>query len=165
MVPAILPGDTVNVALGRSPRLGDVVVRVDGERPVVHRVVGERRHRDVTVWITKGDNGRGFDPPCPEEALAGVVAGIVRGGRSCRYSGRILGRCLAIIGRHVAGGIAETDAAGGSEISADGELPRFVWLWKGLYQLCSRLHGWAVAVTLWAAPRFSDERRSEGPSV
>jgi hypothetical protein len=73
MVPLLCPGDVVVVRLGQvRPRLGDVVVRRQGDALVVHRVVqvtGEH-------IITKGDATLSHDPSVSSDEILGVVIAI-----------------------------------------------------------------------------------------
>jgi len=76
MLPFIPPGTAVKVeALSTPPRVGDVVVRIQGSTPIIHRVVGRRRSRrsaGLTV-VTKGDNALRPDPPCDARQIVGIV--------------------------------------------------------------------------------------------
>ncbi|NQT82771.1 S24/S26 family peptidase [bacterium] len=76
MLPFIPPGTAVKVEpLTGPPRVGDVVVRIHGSGPLIHRVVRSRRCRrsgGLTV-VTKGDNALRLDLPCDATEIVGIV--------------------------------------------------------------------------------------------
>lgn len=76
MLPLIPPGTAVKVEpLSAPPRVGDVVVRIHGSTPIIHRVVGSRRSRrsEGFTVVTKGDNALRPDSPCDGREIVGIV--------------------------------------------------------------------------------------------
>lgn len=104
MLPAIHPGDWIEVATGPAIRLnrGDIVVRLEADASrqpgldwMVHRLVG----RTSQGWLTKGDHVRFFDPPVPRPAILGRVIRIGRQDREIdllRVLPRLVNRCLGL---------------------------------------------------------------------
>ena len=73
MSPLLRQGDVVVVRMGQGgPRLGDVVVRRQGEALVVHRVV----RVTGSCFVTKGDAVLTADPPAGEEDILGIVTAV-----------------------------------------------------------------------------------------
>ena len=76
MLPLIPPGSLALVEPSVStPRVGDVVLRLSGDTPLVHRVVRRTRFPDSQrlFFRTKGDRSVRFDPPVGGEGIIGVV--------------------------------------------------------------------------------------------
>lgn len=84
MAPALLPGDTLEVAplSGSLPGYGDVVVFDRGGELIAHRVAAIARRDEEVMVLTRGDGAECADPPVPAPALLGKVGGIGRQGRS-----------------------------------------------------------------------------------
>ena len=82
MVPALWPGDRVELVLPDVVSTGDVVAFVgEGGQRLAHRVVGRcSRSGD---YLIAGDANRGPDAPVPRKAIIGVVVRVRR-----RFFGR-----------------------------------------------------------------------------
>ena len=82
MLPLIQPGDQVLVAHGSDNlRRGDIIVFLQGEKMIAHRLL--RIHNDKTgvTFITKGDNTSYLDSPLATQQVVGRVLKIKRGDR------------------------------------------------------------------------------------
>ena len=74
MAPLLADGERVELAPARWPLPGDVVAfRAEDGRLVVHRLLGYRWWRGGLACVTRGDGGRGPDPPVPRARLLGRV--------------------------------------------------------------------------------------------
>jgi signal peptidase len=109
MLPMLRDGDRVQIVpvTGAAVRIGDVVVRVESNGPVIHRVVGWWPSRTGWRLLTKGDGSLRLDPPLRAEGVVARVVARVRDSRVERLDGagmRIRGRALVSL---VAGLIVE----------------------------------------------------------
>jgi hypothetical protein len=112
MHPWLREGDRVRVVAAAAPdvRVGDIVVRVQGTGPVVHRFVGWWRTRHGWRMLTKGDGAPRFDPPLAPAELVGRAVALLRDGQVRRLDGagiRLRGRSRAAVSL-AAGLIRET---------------------------------------------------------
>ncbi|NQT84351.1 S24/S26 family peptidase [bacterium] len=105
MLPLIPTGTAVEVEpLAGCPRIGDVVVRIDGSTAIVHRVICQRRSWESKRFavVTKGDNTLRLDLPCDATEVVGIVRriwkvdadGKIRPRRLPRPSGLWIARLL-----------------------------------------------------------------------
>lgn len=100
MRPTIPDGALVTVAPvpGTGPRIGDIVLARDGDRSVVHRVIG-RSHGALRL---KGDLNPREDPPITPSQVLGRVVRVEVAGKARRVSGRrgaLLGLFWAALSR------------------------------------------------------------------
>lgn len=95
MWPVLRPGDLLSVRHGGAPpEVGQVLVFLDGDRTVAHRVIEQRVTEGVTLFRTKGDTCLAADPDwAGGDRIVGVVEGVVeqeaivrRAGLQGRYS-------------------------------------------------------------------------------
>lgn len=85
MLPTLPPGTEILVApLARPPQLGEILLFMEGEHLVVHRMV--RRLGDRL--ITQGDGRSSPDRPIRHEQLVGRVIAAFLGSRPC-WPGRL----------------------------------------------------------------------------
>lgn len=81
MLPTLRPGDEVVVDLeAREVRRGDLVAFRDGEKLIVHRLIGTG-----PALRTRGDNAPSADAPFPPDRLVGPVVELRRDGRRRPY--------------------------------------------------------------------------------
>lgn len=123
MCPCLLPGDQIDVgSLEGGASRGDLVVRMDGQSPVVHRVIRLRMVGHEQRVVTKGDNARPIDSECTGKELLGRVFRLQRGDRVC---------CLNVGPiRHMANGLGALSWAQlrwGIFVSSEGRTNRFLW--------------------------------------
>jgi len=103
MHPAMQDGDRLLIAplSGAELKRGDVVLAwLEGDRPVVHRIVRVRRHEGVRWLLLKGDRVAAADGWLRADAVLGKVSAIERGGASIALGGRwgrLAGYLLAAI--------------------------------------------------------------------
>ncbi|MFQ5610872.1 MAG: S24/S26 family peptidase [Anaerolineae bacterium] len=99
MLPLIQEGDKVLVAHGRAgARRGDVVVFRRQGKLIAHRLLRIVDSASGPIFITKGDNAPGLDPPAGAGQVLGRVLAVERNGRAIRLdrpAWRVLGRLLA----------------------------------------------------------------------
>lgn len=82
MLPLIQTGDQVLVAHGRkNARRGDVIVFLQDEKMVAHRVLYVNPNSAEAAFIAKGDNNASLDPPVSAGRYVGRVLRIKRGER------------------------------------------------------------------------------------
>jgi hypothetical protein len=84
MRPTIGDGDRVRLVPARSGELGlgDIVLRKDGAKLILHRIVGWWPSRHGWRLLTKGDGERQLDPPLPPEDVLGKAVARITGERS-----------------------------------------------------------------------------------
>lgn len=88
MLPCMRSGDVATIVSREGAcRMGDVIVRVDQAKPVIHRVVWVSSGDGPSVLVTKGDCSRHLDPVCGIDDLLGSVESISRGNRICFLNG------------------------------------------------------------------------------
>ncbi len=78
MLPLLREGDQVLVARRRHFVIGDLVLFLQREQLIVHRVVGSGP-TGASTWITQGDNCCAPDRPVPAMQMLGKVIAIRRG--------------------------------------------------------------------------------------
>lgn len=99
MRPSLVDGDEIEVALGATPAAGDVVLFMNGDVSILHRVLSIRRSR----VLTQGDGAPRPDAPFD----AGRILGVARVARRPMFAlRRLLAEharisIRAIIGRRV----------------------------------------------------------------
>lgn len=82
MLPLIQSGDQVLVAHGfPNVRVGDVIVFLQSDKIVAHRLLRVCNNGSITTFVTKGDNAPQFDPPVSAHQIVGRVLKIKRGSR------------------------------------------------------------------------------------
>ena len=82
MRPLIQPGDQVLIKHGHiNVRRGDVIVFLQEEKMVVHRLLRICKDGSKTIFITKGDNTSYLDSPISAHQVIGRVLKIKRGDR------------------------------------------------------------------------------------
>ena len=82
MLPLIQPGDQALVRHGHANvRRGDVIVFLQQEKMVAHRLLRIYNHGPVTTFITKGDNVPYLDSPVNASKVVGRVLKIKRDSR------------------------------------------------------------------------------------
>ena len=136
MCPCLLPGDQIDVgSIGAGVHRGDIVVRMDGESPVVHRVIRLRKVATERRVITKGDNARPVDSECSEKALLGRVVRLQRGDRVCCLSHGLI--------RHVASGLGALSWAQSRWERVVADQARTNWFWRWTR---TRMLGWGLKV-------------------
>lgn len=82
MLPLIQPGDQVLVRHGYgNVRRGDIIVFLQQEKMVAHRLLRIYKDGSVTTFITKGDNTSYLDSPVDTSEVVGRVLRIKRGSR------------------------------------------------------------------------------------
>jgi signal peptidase len=118
MLPTLWPGDAVSIESRPLSRMGvgDIVLYERDGRFFLHRLVALPMACSAGMLITRGDAMPQADPPIPEDALLGVVAGVRRGedwvtvpktmSRMSRLAGALLARSrgLALLVLHVRSG-------------------------------------------------------------
>jgi signal peptidase I len=89
MVPAMLPGDLVSIRRASLDEIsvGEVVLFLQNERLIIHRVVGGNDvsaagNPEEPCLITRGDRLRHDDPPVSSKELLGRVVSIERDNRN-----------------------------------------------------------------------------------
>ena len=82
MLPAIQSGDvlTVDACQPAGFQVGDVVVFVNPNGLVAHRLVATRGHGRRAIAVTRGDGNWQIDLPTPMVRLLGRVSRVTRGG-------------------------------------------------------------------------------------
>ncbi|OGO04185.1 MAG: hypothetical protein A2Y73_05210 [Chloroflexi bacterium RBG_13_56_8] len=94
MRPLLRPGDHVWVEHGgRRIRRGDVIVFLQGDRLVAHRVLAYHVKADSWGFLTKGDRSPQFDLPVQESCIFGRVVAVQRGNRTLSLDSSFL--CVA----------------------------------------------------------------------
>lgn len=82
MWPLIQPGDQVLVKHGyANVRRGDVIVFLQQEKLVAHRLLCIHKDCPTTTFVTKGDNTSYLDSPVRADQIVGRVLKIKRGSR------------------------------------------------------------------------------------
>ena len=83
MLPSIWPGDVVHVeaAHPESLELGDIVLFRRGARLFAHRLLHSPAHKNLNLFVTRGDALPSPDPPVSSSDILGRVASIVALGR------------------------------------------------------------------------------------
>lgn len=83
MVPAIWPGDTIEIhAPGGTPMAaGQIAVFSRDGRLFAHRIVAIEEHAGVAQIITRGDALAACDVPVPCAEVLGYVGAVIRDGR------------------------------------------------------------------------------------
>src|SRR5438045_2755797 len=81
MLPTIAPGEEVTIRCGESGVVGDVIVLIGLETPIVHRIVAAAP--DGSWLLTRGDANRLPDVPIRRvDSIAGRVISIHRAGEA-----------------------------------------------------------------------------------
>jgi signal peptidase I len=83
MLPSLWPGDvlTIEGISCQAPVAGDIVLILQNQRPLVHRVKEKRDCDGCLQWITRGDAVPQSDPPVADAELLGRVSFIQRNRR------------------------------------------------------------------------------------
>lgn len=82
MLPLIQNGDVVLVAHGKSGvRRGDIIVFMQNNQMVAHRVLRAGTGGSSATFLAKGDNNPYFDPPVTVDRIVGRVLKIERNGK------------------------------------------------------------------------------------
>lgn len=85
MLPLLHDGDRVLVAHGeRAPRWSEIIVFRQGDRLVVHRLLGRHSGPAGVFFLTKGDNAAACDPLVAASNVVGRVVAFERDGRRSR---------------------------------------------------------------------------------
>ena len=94
MVPAIWPGDTIEIHAPGGARMaaGQVAVFSRDDRLFAHRIIAIEERAGVAQFITRGDALAASDPPVACAEILGYVGAVIRDGRripiACRAPGR-----------------------------------------------------------------------------
>jgi hypothetical protein len=98
MLPSVWPGDVLTIRSIASTEIspGDIVLVLDRDRLVIHRLLGRHMDPSLQAWMTKGDSMPDDDPPTSHFALLGRVVSIRRGARELT-PGRKVSRVQALI--------------------------------------------------------------------
>jgi len=83
MLPALWPGDILTVVPVPSSaiRAGEIVLCVQNQRFVIHRLTQAGSASGIADWVTRGDALPHPDPAVPAAAILGRVYSITRGRR------------------------------------------------------------------------------------
>lgn len=82
MFPLIRSGDILHVHPAEHHRLGDVLLRVQGNNWIAHRLIRHTRDAEgLPRLILRGDALPAPDPPVPPETVLGRIVGIERKGQ------------------------------------------------------------------------------------
>lgn len=103
MLPLLRAGDWIQVRSQTAYTVGDLLVFVQDDQLVVHRLIGRaQRGDDTRGWRTQGDNCTAPDPALATSQIVGKVVAIRRGqacqqlaGPLWRFVNRLLGACTA----------------------------------------------------------------------
>ena len=105
MEPLIRIGDRVVIEHTEIADLipGDIILYFNGHRYCTHRLVKIFDDKEISKFITKGDNIQGFDLPFDEEKYFGRVIHIISKEKSidlnkkrCRLQNKIIGKLIKL---------------------------------------------------------------------
>ena len=162
MIPCILPGDRLFI-VGHEGKfnVGDIIVRIDGTNPVVHRIIAvDLQGRDQAI-ATKGDNSRLLDRVCRPQDVLGRVNSVERDGKVIRLSDPVLcwfGRSLAHLSR-ISFGLRGGDAYWLRRDDVVSDLPsasKSIFL-KGMFVGIRWFHGMLVRIKMTKIDQESGE--------